>query len=166
MKTFYLLRHAKAEPKSIDKDFTRRLNPDGIKQVQELAGYWKKKAYEVDFVMCSAAVRTEQTLDGLRPSLNTDNMLISNNFYGIEEDKMLHTIQGLNEPFDNVLWVGHNPGVAFFAMRMAIKAPEPLLKGFSTCSLCAFQINIENWSDLDWHMGEVIDYWSPQEISN
>lgn len=161
MKTLYLVRHAKTEEKGVDTDFTRELTSQGHKQALALAGHWKNKGYGVNFAMCSAAVRTEQTFEYLRDGLGTDDVLVSRNFYGIEEDEMLNYIRECGTQYDSLLYVGHNPGVAFFAMKLAKAPPEAMLDGYKPGSMCVFNIDIDDWNDLDWHMGDVTDYWTP-----
>lgn len=161
MKQLFLLRHAEAVQKDPYSDFTRELTPAGRAQADSLAAYWKSHGYAVDFAMCSAAVRAESTFEPLLPVLGTTDTLVSNNFYNIQEDEMLRRIRECRTNYDRLLYVGHNPGVAFFAMKMAIVPPEAMLTGYSPCSLCVFQIDTDDWSELEWHMGEVTDYWVP-----
>lgn len=161
MKTLYLVRHAKAVKKNTLPDFTCTLTSEGRDQASALGTYWKSRRYGVDFAMCSAAVRAEQTFEFILPNLGTDNTLVSNNFYNIDEDEMLHYIQKCGKQYNKLLFVGHNPGVGFFAMKMAKEPPEAMLSRYSPGSLCIFQIDLDDWSKLDWHMGDVTDYWAP-----
>ena len=63
-KTLYLLRHAEAsQAESGISDYDRSLTPHGEDQAIEVANYIRNKIINFDFVMCSSALRTQQTLE-------------------------------------------------------------------------------------------------------
>ena len=162
MKTLYLLRHAHAEDRgSSISDFDRPLKEIGLSEAQTVANYIKTKTLSFDFVMCSAALRAQQTLEPLRPVIGTTDIEISENFYNSPEDKILKNLQKISDDWDKVLYIGHNPGIAFTAFKLTKTFPEVLIEGVTPGTLIGFQLPIDHWIQLEWWEGEVIDVFQP-----
>ena len=64
MKTLYLLRHAKSSwDDSRVSDFDRPLNNRGRREAEKIAEYMKENKYIPEYIICSTAKRTRETLD-------------------------------------------------------------------------------------------------------
>jgi phosphohistidine phosphatase len=162
MKILYLLRHAHAEPRELSlSDFDRPIDERGRKESEAAASYLKKKKITFDFVMCSAALRTQETLEPLRPVIGTEAIEISENFYNSPEDQILKYLRQVSDERNRILYIGHNPGIAFAALKFTKVFPEVLLEGVKPATLIGFQFQIDHWIDLDWWEGEVIDVFQP-----
>lgn len=59
----YILRHGKAEPQGLKKDFDRELLPAGIAKTEVVARWFKAKHGAIKGVLCSPYVRAKQTFD-------------------------------------------------------------------------------------------------------
>lgn len=166
MKTLYLLRHAHAAPRELSlSDFDRPLDERGRRQAGDVANYLQKKKITFDFVMCSASLRTRETLEPLRPVLGTEAIEISKNFYNSPEDKILEYLRGVSGERNKVLYIGHNPGIAFAALKFTKVFPEILIEGVTPATLIGFQFPLDHWKDLDWWSGEVTDVFQPIPLS-
>jgi phosphohistidine phosphatase len=162
MKTFYLLRHAHAEPREQSlSDFDRPLDETGRRQAEAVAGYLKKKKLTFDFVMCSAALRTQETLEPLRPVIGTEAIEISEEFYNSPEDQILKHLKRISDERNRVLYIGHNPGIAFASLKFTKVFPEVLIEGVTPATLIGFQFPLDHWKDLEWWEGKVIDVFQP-----
>lgn len=162
MKTLYLLRHAHAEARpTAYSDFDRPLNDRGREEAEAVAAYLQTKGLTFDFVMCSAALRTQETVEPLRSVLGTERIEISERFYNISEDQILSHLKHLPNKTDTVLYIGHNPGVAFAILRLAQSFPDFLREGIAPATLVGFQLSVDNWKDLEWGVGEIIDVFHP-----
>lgn len=165
MKTLYLLRHAHAEPRpTAYADFDRPLNERGREEAEAVAAYCQTKGLTFDFVMCSAALRAQETVEALRPMLATGAIEISEKFYNIPEDQILSHLKHLPHNTEKVLYVGHNPGVAFAILRLAQSFPAFLNEGVHPATLVGFQLPVDNWKDLEWGLGELIDVFQPSLV--
>ena len=165
MKQLYLLRHAHAEPHGPGySDFDRPLNERGQEEGKAVAKYLEKQNITFDFVMCSAALRAQETLEPLRPVIGTNAIEISENFYNISEDKILGHLREIHEDKKNVLYIGHNPGIAFFILKFAKVTPRFLMEGVIPATLIGFQFSLNNWEELEWGSGEIIDLFQPNLI--
>lgn len=162
MKKLYLLRHAFAAPRELSlSDFDRPLDERGRKQAEEVANYLQKKKITFDFVMCSAALRTRETLEPLRPVIGTDAIDVSKSYYNSPEDQILGNLKHVSDERRKVLYIGHNPGIAFAALKFTKVFPEILIEGVTPATLIGFQFPIDHWKDLAWWIGEVTDLFQP-----
>lgn len=162
MKTLYLLRHAHAESRhTAYADFDRPLDDRGQAEAEALASYLQTKGLAFDFVMCSASLRTQETVEALRPMLGTEEIEISEKFYNISEDQILSHLKHLPHNKEKVLYVGHNPGIAFAILRLAQSFPAFLNEGVDPATLVGFQLSVDTWKDLEWGLGEIIDVFHP-----
>ncbi|MEB3701977.1 Histidine phosphatase family protein [Candidatus Bealeia paramacronuclearis] len=163
-KIIYLLRHAEASPKNTGiSDYDRSLTPHGEDQAQNVANYLRDKILTFDFVMCSSALRTQETLEPLRPYLGTEDIDLNPHYYNIEEEKVLDFLRLASEDAKRILYIGHNPGIAFAALRFVPQGqPHPYIQqGFPTAGLAGFSFEISSWHDLNWGKGQLIEFYNP-----
>lgn len=110
-RTLLLLRHAEAEatrPGFRDRD--RRLTERGLEQATAVGGTIRTAGWAVDHVLCSPAVRTQQTLAGLALSGQPTVELVDA-LYDAGSDSIIELIQTLPASAACALVVGHAPGV-------------------------------------------------------
>ena len=165
MKKLYLLRHAHAAPHGLSlSDFDRPLDERGREESQAIAHYLETMKITFDFIMCSAALRAQETLEPLRPIIGTKAIEISENFYNISEDKILNHLQQLSDDKDKVLYIGHNPGIAFSILKFAKVIPPFLMEGITPGTLTGIQFSLDHWIDLGWGTAEIIDIFQPSQV--
>jgi len=162
MKQLYLLRHAYTVPHNLGlSDFDRPLDERGQKESQEIAAYLIQKKITFDFVMCSAALRAQETLESLRPILGTKAIEISGNFYNIPEDIILRYLQQISDAKNKVLYIGHNPGIAFSILKFSPVIPPDLGGGITPGTLIGMEFSLDHWENLEWGTAEIIDIFQP-----
>lgn len=162
MKQVYLLRHAHTEPHGLSTpDIERRLDARGQKAAKVIAAYVKNNEITFDYVMCSSALRAQETLESLRSVIGTDVIEISDDFYNIPEDEILYHLRHVDEMFGSVLYIGHNPGIAFSILKFAKATPVFITEGVTPGTLVGLQFSSDQWMDLEWGTGEVIGVFQP-----
>ncbi|EKE09670.1 MAG: Phosphoglycerate mutase family protein [uncultured bacterium] len=162
MKALFLLRHTHAEERGTTiSDYDRPLEERGLTEALDVANYIKSKNLSFDFVMCSSSLRTQQTLEPLRSVIGTTDIEISENFYNSTEEKILKNLQAISDRWNKVLYIGHNPGVAFTAFKLTKTFPKTLMEGVTPGTLIGFHLPIDHWKDLDWWGGEIVDVFQP-----
>ena len=164
VKTLYLLRHAHAAESLGLVDIDRPLDTQGHLEAKALADYLRDQSLTVDFVMCSAALRTQETLEPLRPLLGTDTIQISRTFYNVSEIDILELVQGIPESVTRALYIGHNPGIAFAMFRLAQHFPEVLQAGVGPATFMGLQFSCETWAHLKWGQGKVTTLFQPPVV--
>jgi phosphohistidine phosphatase len=113
MKNLILLRHAKSSWKdtSLD-DFDRPLSNRGRKDAPKVAQSLKQKGIQIDLIISSSAKRTKETANIFADILNYNSEIIfDSRLYEASEGHILLVINQLDNRFENVLLVCHNPGI-------------------------------------------------------
>ena len=162
MKQLMILRHAQAlgvEPGGDDK--SRKLSPKGIEDAKALGALMERQNLQPDLVLCSAAVRTRQTLDGLLNVIAVGRIDYSDTLYNADFSVLLNAVQGQSNDINNLLLVAHNPGIHTFAARLASDESEQflierLMMSYAPATMTVLQCDIENWADLEVYQNPVL----------
>lgn len=77
-----------------------------------------------ELVLCSAAVRTRETLDRIRPTLPTSKLTFEDELYAAGVDALLARIRRVPETVESVMLIGHNPGLHELALLLASSGDE------------------------------------------
>jgi len=164
-KRLILTRHAKSswdDPTTPDHD--RPLNQRGIAASTDLGAWLSSRGYVPNEVLCSDALRTQETWTGIAAELPGEPVLtLKPALYHAGPDVMLAVLR--HATTDTVMMVGHNPGISEFAERMVAQAPmSPEFRSYPTGATLVLSLEIEDWADADYGMGAVRDFIVPSEI--
>jgi len=113
MKTFFLLRHAKAENVGDGlPDFERALNDRGRREAQAVGAFIRKQRPGIDLVLSSPAKRARETTDLVLESGDlTVEVRYDQRIYEAGPLRLLEVVSQIEEERSTVLLVGHNPGL-------------------------------------------------------
>lgn len=122
-----LLRHAHAEPHPVagaarNGDRGRPLALDGRGQLAGLAGALSAAGLVPDVVLCSSALRTQQTWQLLRaglPGAQAAALVSSDALYDGGVETLVDLVRGAPADAGTVLVVGHNPTISQAASALA-----------------------------------------------
>lgn len=165
MKRLILTRHAKSswdDPLMADHD--RPLNERGKAAAADLGDWLASRGYVPDEVFCSDALRTRKTWSGLAPALpGTPILTLKPALYHAGADVMLAVLR--HATTNTVMMIGHNPGIADFAVRLVARPPtNPEFGRYPTGATLVADFEIADWAKLDWHQGAVVDFVVPREL--
>jgi len=153
MKILYILRHGDAAPPGRgDDDFERVLSAKGRRDMDRLAGVLKMKSYHPDYVLCSPAARTRETLHRALPEIRPDQIYFDPSYYNAAVGQLFEAAQGLPASVQSALIVAHNPGVHGLAFSLA--APEngvayqTLSHQYAPGTLTVLECPVDDWKDL------------------
>jgi phosphohistidine phosphatase len=150
-----VLRHAKSSwdvRGVIDHD--RPLAPRGHDATGRLRRYLDGLDLPLDLVLCSTAVRTVQTLEGIRAGLPADVEVVEDGrLYAATAPTLLARIHEVPDEVRAVLLIGHNPGaqdlVELLTADGDADARERLATKYPTGGLA--QLSVPSvWSELAW----------------
>ena len=149
MKSLAILRHAKS---SWDDhglaDFERPLADRGRRDAPMMATRLAERGLKPDLVITSPAARAEQTAELVTAGLGTIAVETRRDarLYLASPGDLLEVIRSIDEPFANVILVGHNPGLTLLGNLLL---PELKLLNLPTCGVIAMRCTIELWSEID-----------------
>jgi phosphohistidine phosphatase len=140
MPTLIVLRHAKAVAGLGLADIDRPLNDRGRRDAAATGDWLRENGLEPDLVLCSTAVRTRETLEGL--ALPSAEVSFESSIYDNDADTLLSLVRETGDGVRTLLLVGHNPSVHQLVHDLTGEAPE----AFPTCALAVIDLTGE-WAD-------------------
>jgi phosphohistidine phosphatase len=167
VKRLYLLRHAKSawdDPALRDRD--RPLAPRGRKASKRMGRWAKKHRIRPQLVVCSTAVRAEQTLERVLPGLGEPAVWLEATLYAAGAETLLARVQTLPDEVDEAMLVGHNPGLMDLLLLLA--APGELRKraavNVPTGALAELEVDIGRWADVSPGKAMLTRFVVPREL--
>jgi phosphohistidine phosphatase len=162
MRALLLLRHAETEDvRAAGTDRARRLTPDGERQAAALGDHLRGDHLPgdhlpggpspLDLVVCSAAVRAQQTARALRLDAP---VVVSDRLYNAGGDEILALLRELADGVTRVLVVGHAPGLPAIVHELTDPATsDPAAMAavewrFPAGALATMSVPAEPWSAL------------------
>jgi phosphohistidine phosphatase len=154
MRNLLVLRHAHTEnTRPGSTDHARRLTSDGRRQAEELGSYLRDQAVRVDRVLCSSAIRAQQTLEALGLDGFDSPADVTDELYNAGGDTILALIRAQDEEAGHLLVVGHAPGLPSVVFELADPATSDheamaTLDGRFPAGTLAVLRTAAAWSDL------------------
>ncbi|MFV2199012.1 SixA phosphatase family protein [Nocardiopsis sp. LOL_012] len=143
-RTLLLMRHAKAEPGHGAMDIDRALADRGRRHAEEVGRLLAERGYVPDHVLCSAALRTRQTLDGVLRGMGEAAGRLEVDYseaaYLAGTDALLEMITYVDPQVRTLLVVGHNPTIARLA---AAFVGEDVLVSYPPGTVSAVELDVE-----------------------
>jgi phosphohistidine phosphatase len=153
VKRLILIRHAKSARPAGVPDQERPLAPRGRDDARLLGGYLEREMLLPDLVLVSTSARTRQSWDllvqglGAVPSLRFDERL-----YDAPSTRLAAVVAETQGEVRTLLLVGHNPGLADLAHRLAGHGDRYALarmRGkFPTSALAVLDLPRDDWGEL------------------
>ena len=122
-----------------------------------------------DCILCSDATRTLETLECIARSLPDDPpRTFDKKLYLAESATLLQSLRKLDDTYQRILLVGHNPGCQDLA-RSLVKDRNAELAitmrhKFPTAGLAVLDFDINQWSDLQAGTGYLADLAFPSDM--
>ncbi|MPZ89326.1 MAG: histidine phosphatase family protein [Nitriliruptorales bacterium] len=166
MKHVYLLRHAKSswEHRGLP-DHERPLAPRGRKAAPLVGTYLREQGMAPTLVLCSSAVRAQQTLD-LVNLAHRAHILVEAELYLASARALLQRLRELPAAVPEVMLVGHNPGMQQLAVLLAGGGAgrERLREKFPTAALAVLAAAVPSWDQLDEGAAELRAFVRPRDL--
>lgn len=161
-KNLLLVRHAKSSWKEKDcEDHERKLNPRGKRTAPLMAAWLKEKNLIPDAVLCSTAVRAQNTVAAFLKVWDIDiPILFLPNLYLADDKDHIDELVQITEPWPRVMLVGHNPGLEELLEKLTGDDSE-----LPTCAVAHLRFPLKKWSELAIDTPtKLIGRWSPKEL--
>ncbi|OKI08182.1 phosphohistidine phosphatase [Streptomyces sp. CB02923] len=160
-----LLRHAKADW-SQESDHERPLAERGRKEAP-VAGHWLAGAgISPDLTLCSTAARTRETWKLVVGELpQRPRTVYEERLYEASLGELIALLNETSDEVDDLMLVGHNPGMHALADALAGEAEGDLLprmnrSGFPTAAIAVLSFT-GSWKTVEHGVGRLSAFWAP-----
>lgn len=160
-----LTRHGKSSWGDPDlPDHARPLNPRGRDAAGRIGRWLAREGHLPDAALVSSARRTRETWAELAPHLpQPPQPRVLDALYHAGPEVMLRALQAAEGR--TVLMLGHNPGIAAFAVWMLDSPPRhPRLVDYPTCATLVADFDAEDWSQVAPGAGRAVAFVIPREL--
>ncbi|MBB72623.1 MAG: phosphohistidine phosphatase [Legionellales bacterium] len=161
MKTLYLTRHAKSEHGlNYASDAERPLNERGKLAAPQMGQWLLEEGVQIDRIITSTAQRAVMTAYGIASALGYPESDIDQNpeIYNADVKILIKLINGLDNRYDNIMLVGHNPTFTLAANHLG----DRTISHMPTCTICALQFEIDDWQTVDYGLATTLFCESPK----
>lgn len=161
MKKLFLIRHAKSDwSNPLLNDFGRGLNNRGFKDAPVMAKLLRDKNIIPDLIISSPALRTKLTLEFLLKKLDYKNEIIyDKSIYEAPYLDLKKVINKVDEQFDILFLVGHNPGLCDLANSLCNESFENI----PTCAIVEIDFQTNSWSNISKENSKLIFFEYPKK---
>ena len=164
MKTLTLLRHAKSSWKDASlQDSARPLNRRGQRDAPVMAERIKEAGIRPSLILSSPAVRAWTTAKIVARGIGypAEFLQQERRLYHASVKSLLKVIADQDIGFNNLLVVGHNPGLTDFANYLIPNLTDNL----ATCGFASFEIDRGDWQlDGDTEI-KLVAYDYPKRVA-
>lgn len=163
MKRLILLRHAKSSWKNPGlKDFDRPLNSRGKHNAPMIGKRLVANGILPKVLVSSPAKRAWKTASLISKELgySKGSIITEPAIYEADLNGLLTLVRNFNDKWDDVMLIGHNPGLTDFAEYLTGEE----LFNMPTCAVCCIEFSVEKWSDVRAMAGRMYHYDFPKRI--
>lgn len=165
MKRLVFLRHAKAVAGAPRGDHDRDLAPRGVRDAGWAGSTMDAAGWQPDVALVSDARRTRRTFDVLADAVDAPPRLhVEPRLYEASPETILTAIADTPAEVECLLVIGHNPGIAEAARRLArsgdAAARSHLAQGYPTSSLAVIDLQATGWSEVAAG-GTLVEFLTP-----
>lgn len=159
MLTLNLIRHAKTQQTSpTGNDYDRELLDKGVSQANVLGNYLQTHHISLGKIICSSAVRTQQTKSIICQHLTERcNSELTRDLYDAFYNEMLHIIRSLGENETIVTLVGHNEGISQLASYLSGESIH-----LRTSEMISLAIPFDSWDYLSQGTAAITFQYRPE----
>jgi phosphohistidine phosphatase len=161
MKKLFLIRHAKSDwSNPLLKDFDRGLNARGLKDAPFMGKLLKGRNIIPDLIISSPALRTKLTIEILLKEMTLEQEIIyDESIYEAPFLNLKKVVDMIDDQFNIVYLVGHNPGLCDFANYLCNESFENI----PTCGIVELDFNTNFWSDISKENSKLISFEYPKK---
>lgn len=153
MKTLVLIRHGKSSWKDKNlKDIERPLKKRGLADGSLMTKVLKERQIIPDLIITSPAARALETAKILASeySMDTNQIVTESRLYMESKGKLLKEINKIDEKFNTVFLISHNPAITDLANTLTGEE----IKNIPTSGAFAVQFENITWAEVDKTKGK------------
>jgi phosphohistidine phosphatase len=168
VRTLLLFRHAKAKPAKPQRDdIDRPLSPTGREATKQIGHWIQEYGIPIDWVICSPASRTRETLSIARYffDIQQEHIVIDEQLYLASLDRLLTLLAKAPKEPRNLMLVGHNPGMEDLLTYLCGEDLPRTARGklMPTATLAVITLP-KDWHKLKAKQGKLLNLIRPKEL--
>lgn len=163
MKRLILVRHAKSSWKHAAlSDVHRPLSARGKRDAPRMGEYLAQQGVTPDIILSSPARRARKTAQLLAAELPeaAERILYDPALYEAGTELLLERLRALDETWQEVMLIGHNPGLTDFANQLI----SGTLDKIPTCGVLVADLDIRSWRMAKPGDGQLVLYATPKKL--
>ena len=171
MTKLLLLRHGKSSwQRPFINDIDRPLNRRGHCASKKIAKYIYELGFLPDFILCSPARRTRETLGHVTPAFAHEyRILLEPKLYSGGAIELLDCLLSIGDGCNSAMLIGHNPGISELSNLILNTGPRDqvhsIKRKFPTGGLAVFNFNVP-WSDLGPASADLQQFVLPKSLKS
>ncbi len=161
MKTLYIIRHAKSDWNTGQKDHDRPLNQRGVGDAPRMGKHLKEEEKSPELIISSTANRAISTARLIAKEVGYDLAHIqqTENLYHASPKEIVKEIWKVPQSVDTLYCFGHNPGVSQMIEYLTDDFVE-----LKTCCVAKITFDLDDWNAIVQGTGILTKIISPKEI--
>ena len=156
MKKLLLIRHAKAGSHDMT-DYERPLTDSGIRDAGFMARQLQKAGLIPQYVLTSAALRTQATANIIAQTLNITHQTADKSIYEAGTRTLLRIINDLPAEYNFIALVGHNPGISNILYELSGE-----VRDMPPAGMALIEFDMDEWELVYSGTGKLSWYDSPE----
>jgi phosphohistidine phosphatase len=148
-----LLRHAKSnwDVPGLD-DFERDLNARGMRDAPMMGQLLKRNNFSPQVIYASSARRAINTANQIAGEIGIEaaEVRLRDDFYLASAEYLLSKTIEIAADYDNILLIGHNPGMT----ELANLVGDARIDNLPTCGVISIVTQAPTWQELATHRGK------------
>ncbi|MFI9346413.1 SixA phosphatase family protein [Streptomyces sp. NPDC052773] len=162
-----LFRHAKADWPQVN-DHERPLAERGRKDAAEAGRRLADSGIPFDLALCSTATRNRETWKlAVHEFAHRPKTVYEERIYEASPGELIALLNETPDDAQNILLIGHNPGVHGLAEVLAGSAEEEARgrmsrRGFPAAAFAVLSFS-GSWKSLEPGVATLLDYWAPSD---
>jgi phosphohistidine phosphatase len=158
MKKLLLVRHAKATHETGFADFERPLKPSGLQDAAIMAGRLKETGHIPQLLVASPALRTLSTANVISQHLGIPAAEEILGIYDASQNQLVDIISQLNDDYDFIGLVGHNPGIGQVLYYLTSKIHD-----VPPGAVALIEFDTKTWETIGEKTGKLVYYDTPKD---
>ncbi len=162
MKRLYIIRHAKSSWKDSSlNDYDRPLSKRGKRDAPMMGERLLQLPVKADLVMSSPALRAAKTARKIAKAIDYPKKKIEyrKELYTDSENDVLNTIHSIDNRFDEVLMIGHNPAFTDVAETLS----GATIDNIPTCGVFVMDHDVQSWDEIQPGTGHMVLFDYPKK---
>lgn len=147
MKQLIVLRHGKAEERSPEGDFGRRLTERGERDAASAGKQIRSIAVMADVIVASDAARALGTARIVARELGDETAFVTNHgIYEASVRDLMGIVCGLDDRAEVAVIVGHNPGLEELVLTLCSETGDDFR--LSPASFAVLEFDVSSWREF------------------